>query len=210
VPKVQHKPVKKSKIWFKKKGANETKGSPGLAHRTVSSVSGWINSNSLPSGFRKSQSAIITGLSGVPYGVTSTAPTVVCKRWTVRGQFWEHLEGGWIGDPVKFNTNSHKTWLRKLERLSSLKLVLVNIDNQIESTQATCDFYPVVQPSNNCLLPRCGVPMDEDCTQPPFKWSNDQLEYHDFSSLSLFPFARNLHKLESLSLTTKITMKAQE
>ena len=22
---------------------------------------------------------------------------------------WEHLEGGWIGDPVKFNTNSHKT-----------------------------------------------------------------------------------------------------
>jgi hypothetical protein len=27
-------------------------------------------------------------------------------------------------------------------------------------------FYPVVRPSNTCLLPRCGVPMDEGCTQP--------------------------------------------
>jgi hypothetical protein len=26
--------------------------------------------------------------------------------------------------------------------------------------------YPVVRPSNTCLLPRCGVPMDEGCTQP--------------------------------------------
>jgi hypothetical protein len=50
--------------------------------------------------------------------------------------------GGWIGDPVKFNTNSHKTWLWKLEWLSSLKLVLVNTDNQIESTQETRNFIP--------------------------------------------------------------------
>jgi hypothetical protein len=27
-------------------------------------------------------------------------------------------------------------------------------------------FYPVVRPSNTCLLLRCGVPMDEGCTQP--------------------------------------------
>jgi hypothetical protein len=27
-------------------------------------------------------------------------------------------------------------------------------------------FYPVVRPSNTCLLPRCGVPMDKGCTQP--------------------------------------------
>jgi hypothetical protein len=27
-------------------------------------------------------------------------------------------------------------------------------------------FYPVVRPSNTCLLPRCGVPMDEGHTQP--------------------------------------------
>jgi hypothetical protein len=27
-------------------------------------------------------------------------------------------------------------------------------------------FYPVVRPSNTCLLPCYGVPMDEGCTQP--------------------------------------------
>jgi hypothetical protein len=44
----------------------------------------------------------------------------------VRAPRW----GGLIGDPVKFNTNNHKTLLCKLERLSSLKRVLVNTDNQ--------------------------------------------------------------------------------
>jgi hypothetical protein len=66
-----------------------------------------------------------------------------------------------------------------------MKRVLVNTDNQRESTQETRNFYRVVRPSNNCLLPRCGVPMDEGCTQPLFMWSDDQLEYHDFSFLSL-------------------------
>jgi hypothetical protein len=33
--KVQHKPIKRSKLGFKKKGAKETEGCPGLAHRTV-------------------------------------------------------------------------------------------------------------------------------------------------------------------------------
>jgi hypothetical protein len=37
-----------------------------------------------------------------------------------------------------------------------------------------------------------------------------QLEYHGFSCFYLLPFARNLHKLEPLALTTKITMKTQE
>jgi hypothetical protein len=44
-----------------------------------------------------------------------------------------------------------------LEQLSSLKRALVNTNNQRESTQETRDFYPVVRPSNTCLLPRCGV-----------------------------------------------------
>jgi hypothetical protein len=47
-----------------------------------------------------------------------------------------------------------------------MRRALVNTDNQRESTQETRDFYPVVRPSNTCLLPRCGVPMDEGCTQP--------------------------------------------
>jgi hypothetical protein len=38
VPKVQHKPIKRSKIGFKKKGAKETEVNPGLAHRTVTRV----------------------------------------------------------------------------------------------------------------------------------------------------------------------------
>jgi hypothetical protein len=38
--------------------------------------------------------------------------------------------------------------------------------SQRGATQETRDFYPVVRPSNTCLLPRCGVPMDEGCTQP--------------------------------------------
>jgi hypothetical protein len=38
--------------------------------------------------------------------------------------------------------------------------------SQREATQETRDFYPVVRPSNTCLLPRCDVPMDEGCTQP--------------------------------------------
>jgi hypothetical protein len=40
VPKVQHKPIKRSKLGFKKKGAKETEGCPGLAHRTVRCATG--------------------------------------------------------------------------------------------------------------------------------------------------------------------------
>jgi hypothetical protein len=97
VPKVQHKPIKRFKLGFKKKGAKETEGCPGLAHRTVSGAPGWINSNSPPSGFWKSHSAIIhrtvrcvTGLSGV-LGSNGYSATVDSngnlKSDTVRGQF---------------------------------------------------------------------------------------------------------------------------
>jgi hypothetical protein len=47
-----------------------------------------------------------------------------------------------------------------------MRRALANTNNQRESTQETRDFYPVVWPSNTCLLPCCGVPMDEGCTQP--------------------------------------------
>jgi hypothetical protein len=97
-----------------------------------------------------------------------------------------------------------------LERLSSLKRALVNTDSQRESTQETRDFYPMVRPSNTCLLPRCGVPMDEGCTQPLSSDPMINLNTTAFLPYIFFPFARNLHKLESLALTTNITMKAQE
>jgi hypothetical protein len=71
-------------------------------------------------------------------------------------------------------------------------------------------FYPVVQPSNTCLLPRCGVPMDEGCTQPLSSDPMINLNTTVFFLIVFFLFVRNLHKLEPLSLTRLITKNAQE
>jgi hypothetical protein len=42
------------------------------------------------------------------------------------------------------------------------------VDKIITEKTITRDtrFYLVVRLSNSCLLPHCGVPMDEVCTQP--------------------------------------------
>jgi hypothetical protein len=71
-------------------------------------------------------------------------------------------------------------------------------------------FYPVVRPSNTCLLTCCGVPMDEGCTQPLSSDPMINLNTTVFFFRVLFPFARNLHKLEPLALTMLITREAQE
>jgi hypothetical protein len=71
-------------------------------------------------------------------------------------------------------------------------------------------FYPVVWPSNTCLLPRCGVLMDKGCTQPLSSDPMINLNTTVFFFRVLFPFARNLHKLEHLALTMLITREAQE
>jgi hypothetical protein len=87
----------------------------------------------------------------------------------------------------------------------------VNTDNQRESTQETRDFFPVVQPSNTCLLPHCGVPMDEGCTQP---LSSDPMINLNtmvfFLFLVFLPFVRNIHNLDPLTLTMMITKEAQK
>ena len=70
-------------------------------------------------------------------------------------------------------------------------------------------FYPVVRPSNTCILPRCGVPMDEGCTQPLSSDPMINLNTTAFLLIVFFPFARNLHNLESLALTIEITKKTQ-
>jgi hypothetical protein len=66
-------------------------------------------------------------------------------------------------------------------------------------------FYPVVWPSNTCLLPRCGVPMNEGCTQPLSSDPMINLNTTTFLPYLFFLFARNLHKLEPLALTRLIT-----
>jgi hypothetical protein len=73
----------------------------------------------------------------------------------------------------------------------------------------TRDFYVVVRPSNTCLLPRCGVPMDEGCTQP---LSSDPMINLNTTAFPLDDYSclRGIStRLESLALTTKITMKAR-
>jgi hypothetical protein len=62
-------------------------------------------------------------------------------------------------------------------------------------------FYPVVRPSNTCLLPCCGVQMDEGCTQPLSSDPMINLNTTVFLFSVLLPFVRNLHKLEPLALT---------
>jgi hypothetical protein len=86
---------KKIKLGFKKKGAKETEGCPGLAHRTVSGTPGPYTSELFTFGFIQRHSAIIhrtvqcaTGLSGAPAdqrlpAQRSTA-TDTCKRYSAR------------------------------------------------------------------------------------------------------------------------------
>jgi hypothetical protein len=58
-----------------------------------------------------------------------------------------------------------------------------------KATQETSDLYPVVRPSNTCLLPRCGVPMDEGCTQPLSSDPMIDLNSTVFYLLSILPIS---------------------
>jgi hypothetical protein len=95
VPKVQHKPIKSTRKGSNIKSKRQPKGSPGLAHRTVSGAPGSSTPNLLPSEIRGGRSAIIhrtvrctTGLSGVPSGATATRANGRLQRyseqWTVQ------------------------------------------------------------------------------------------------------------------------------
>jgi hypothetical protein len=86
----------------------------------------------------------------------------------------------------------------------------VKTDNQRENNHKRHAILSLVRPSNTCLLPRCGVPIDEGCTQPLSSDPIINLNTTAFLAFLFFLFARNLPKLESLALTTKITMKTQE
>jgi hypothetical protein len=92
-------------------------------------------------------------------------------------------------------------------RLNSFEASSCGQNSQRESNTRDTRVYPVVRPSNICLLPRCGVPMDEVCTQPLSSDPMINLNTTVFS-FSVFPFARNIHNLESLALTIEITKKA--
>jgi hypothetical protein len=57
-------------------------------------------------------------------------------------------------------------------------------------------IYPVVQTRPTSTLWR---PIDEGCTQPLSSDPEIKLEYHSCLPYTMFPFVRNLHKLESLT-----------
>jgi hypothetical protein len=69
------------------------------------------------------------------------------------------------------------------------------------------DFIPWFGQVQNLPTPRCGVPTDESCTQLLSSDPMINLNATVFFSLCSFPFARNLHNLESLALTIRINMK---
>jgi hypothetical protein len=58
---------------------------------------------------------------------------------------------------------------------------LANTNNHRECNTRDTRFYPVVRPSNTCLLLRCGVPMDDGCTQPLSSDPMINLNTTDFS-----------------------------
>jgi hypothetical protein len=93
--------------------------------------------------------------------------------------------------------------INQVARERALEKKTITEKNSIRDTV----IYPMVWPSNTCLLPRCGVPMDEGCTQPLSSDPMINLNTTVFSFRVLFSFARNLHKLEPLTLTMLITQK---
>jgi hypothetical protein len=99
--------------------------------------------------------------------------------------------------------------MKELVQLSSFEASSCEQNNHRESNTRDTRFYPVVWLSNTCLLPCCGVPMDEGCTQPLSSDPMINLNTTTFFLIVFFPFARNLHNLGSLALTIEITKKAR-
>jgi hypothetical protein len=83
--------------------------------------------------------------------------------------------------------------------LSSCEASSCGQDNHKEINTRDTRFYPVVRPSNTCLLPRCGVPMDEGCTQPLSSDPMINLNTTAFLCLSVFSRLRGISTSWSLS-----------
>jgi hypothetical protein len=84
-------------------------------------------------------------------------------------------------------------------RLSGLKRSLANTDKQRESNHKRHAFFiPWFDQVKTCLLPRCGVSMDEGCTQPLSSDPTINLNTTAFF-LSLFSRLRGISTTWSLS-----------
>jgi hypothetical protein len=74
---------------------------------------------------------------------------------------------------------------------------------QWEQAQETQGFLPWFGQVQYLPSPRCGVPMDESCTQLLSSDPMINLNTTVFFFLYSFPFARNLRNLEPLALTMR-------
>jgi hypothetical protein len=119
---------------------------------------------------------------------------------------WEHLEGGWIGDPVKLENLSHKTWLIVSTVIAKWLEKSLNTTQQPHryQSQRWHSGYPVVRPRPTLAYSTLWRPNGRGLQSTPLKRSKDQLEYHSVALLFLIPFARNLHNLEPLALTKDV------
>jgi hypothetical protein len=80
-----------------------------------------------------------------------------------------------------------------LVRLSS-KLLRTQVITRRTSTRDTV-VYPVVRPSITLAYSTLWCPNGRGLHSTPFKWSDDQLEYHSFSFLRLSPFCEESPQL---------------
>jgi hypothetical protein len=84
----------------------------------------------------------------------------------------------------KSNTYSHKTWLSVS---MAKKRALANTRYHRKAITRDTVVYPMVQPSITLAYSTLWRPNGQGLHSTPFKWSNDQLEYHSFSFLMLSP-----------------------
>jgi hypothetical protein len=86
----------------------------------------------------------------------------------------------------------------------------VNKTIREKATQETRDFIPWFGQVTLAYFHVVAPPMDEGCTQPLSSDPMINLNTTTFFLIVFFPFARNLHRLEPLTLTILITKNTQE
>jgi hypothetical protein len=105
------------------------------------------------------------------------------------------------------NTNSVYKTLVRLNQVAIARALEKKSITEKSDTRVTVFLSRGSAKYNTCLLPLCGVPMDKDCTQSLSSDPVINLNTTIFFLIVVFPFVRNLHKLEPLTLTKLITQK---
>jgi hypothetical protein len=84
---------------------------------------------------------------------------------------WEHLEGGWIGDPVKLQNLSHKNLLSVSTIMAKWLEWSRNTIATRNQSQRWHGGYPVVRPSTKLAYSTLWRPNGRELHSTPLKWS---------------------------------------